>query len=64
MLLLESSALQGLKNRSPKCKGFTKEDVNIGKSLVRLYKIEADEDRTRIEMRGVQLEESGCTKIS
>ena len=36
--------------RSPGFKGFTQDDVNIAKSMVKLYNFEA-EDRTRIEMR-------------
>ena len=43
--------------RSPRFKGFTQDDVNIAKSIVRLHYIEAKEERRRIEM-------SGCTKIS
>ena len=36
--------------------------MNIAKSMVRLHKIEVDENRIRIEVRGVQLEVSGCKK--
>ena len=39
-------------------KGFTQKDVNIVRSMMRLHYIEAEEDRTRIEMKGVQLEGS------
>ena len=42
--------------RSPGFKGFTEDDVNIVQSMVRLHYIEAEEDETRIEMKGVQLE--------
>ena len=49
--------------RSPGFKGFTQDDVNIAKSMVRIHIIEAGEERRRIEMRGVQLEVSEC-KIS
>ena len=45
----------------PRFKGFTQEDVNIAKYMVRLQIIEA-EDRTGIEVRGVKLEVSGCKK--
>ena len=44
--------------RSPGYKGFIEDDVNIAKSMVRLHYIEAEEDKTRIEMKGVQLEVS------
>ena len=46
--------------QSPKFKGFTEDDVNIAKSMVRLHHIEAEEDKTRIEMKVVQLEVSEC----
>ena len=36
--------------------------MNIAKSMVRLHKIEAEEDKTRIEMKGVKLEVSGYKK--
>ena len=45
--------------RSPTFKGFI-QDVNISKSMVRLQMIEAEDDSTRIEMRGVKEEVSGC----
>ena len=41
---------------------ITQEDLNIAKSMVRLHNIETKEDRTRINMRGVQLEVSGWKK--
>ena len=44
--------------RSPGVNEFTEDDVNITKSMVRLHNIEAEEDKTRIEMKGVQLEVS------
>ena len=34
--------------------------MNIAKSMVRLYNIEAEEYKTRIKMKGVQLEVSEC----
>ena len=46
--------------RSPVFKGFTQNDVNIAKSMVRLHNIEAEEDIIRIEMKGVQLELIEC----
>ena len=46
--------------RSTGFKGFTEDNVNIAKSMVRLHYIEAEEDKTRIEMKGVQLEVSEC----
>ena len=46
--------------RSPGFKGFTEDNVNVAKSMVRLHNIEAEEDKTRIEIKGVQLEASEC----
>ena len=46
--------------RSPGYKGFIEDDVNIAKSMVRLHYIEAEEDKTRIEMKGIQLKLSEC----
>ena len=37
----------------PGFKDFTQEVVDIAKTMVRLQRIEAEEDRTKIEMRGV-----------
>ena len=34
--------------------------MNIAKSMVRSHNIEAEEDKTRIEMKGVQLEVNQC----
>ena len=45
---------------SPGFKGFTEDDVNITKSMVRLHYIETEKHKTRIEMKGVQLEVSEC----
>ena len=45
---------------SPEFKEFTEDDLNIAKSMMRLHHIEAEEDKTRIEMKGVQLEVSEC----
>ena len=52
--------VEGTKIQSPKDHYGTR--VNITKSRVRLYNIEAEEDRTRTEIKGVQLEESVCKK--
>ena len=46
--------------QSPRFKEFTQDHVNIAKSMVRLHYIEAEEDKTRIEMKRVQLEASEC----
>ena len=46
--------------RSPVVKGFTGDYVIIAKSMVRLRNIETEEDRTKIEIKGVQLEVSVC----
>ena len=46
--------------RSPGFKGFIEDDVNITKSMVRLHYIETEEDKTRIEMKGIQFKMSEC----
>ena len=62
-MIIEVTKIQPTKGplQSQRFKGFT-QDVNIAKSMVRLHKIEVDENRIRIEVRGVQLEVSGCKK--
>ena len=54
-VIIERTKIQLSKGllRTPRFKGFTQETVNITKFLLRLHKIEAEEDRTRIEMKGV-----------
>ena len=41
-------------------KGFSNSDVDVSTTMVRLRKIEAEGDNTRIEMRGVREEMNGC----
>ena len=41
-------------------KGFSDSNVAVSKTMVRLRKIEAEGDKTRIVMRGVREEVSGC----
>ena len=61
---METSSNRQQLLRNPGFKGFTEDDVNIAKSTVRLHYIEAEEDKTRIEIKGVQREkeETKCIK--
>ena len=47
--------------RSPALKGFTQE-INFSKTIVRLQRAKAEEDRARIKVWRVKEEVSGCKK--
>ena len=54
-VIIKGNKVRPLKRplQSPRFKEFTEDDVNIAKFMVRIHNIEAEEDGTRIEIKGV-----------